>query len=109
MPSDNVSLPLADAQMLLAWMEETFGNDSGTDWHDEGAAAVGDALDAAIENFKAMRAAMPCGVSAPEQAQPHDWRERLGYWQCKRCGIVSHSGQENACTGGVAPCDGGQP
>jgi hypothetical protein len=60
MPSDNVPLPLADAQMLLAWMDETFGNDSGTDWLDEDAAAVGDALNKAVENFKRMRAA--CGV-----------------------------------------------
>lgn len=58
--AEQITLPLADAQMLLAWMDETFGNIAGTDWHDEDAAAVGDALHKAIEDFKAMRAA--CGV-----------------------------------------------
>jgi hypothetical protein len=66
MAAETVPLPLTDAQMLLAWMDETFGNDSGTDWHDEDAAAVGDALNAAIENFKRMRAA--CGVALPASA-----------------------------------------
>lgn len=46
-------------------------------------------------------AADALGVTASPATQPHDWREGLGYWQCKRCGIVSQSGQENACTGGV--------
>lgn len=54
-----VPVNLADAQMLLAWMDETFGNDSGTDWLDEEAAAVGDALNKAIEDFKGMRASLP--------------------------------------------------
>lgn len=63
MNSDNVSLPLADAQMLLAWMDETFGNEDGTDWHDEDAGAVAEALNKAIENFKAMRAAIAPGNS----------------------------------------------
>jgi hypothetical protein len=56
--SDVIPLDLSDGQMLLAWMDETFGNDDGTDWHDEDAAAVGDALNKAIENFKRMRAAL---------------------------------------------------
>jgi hypothetical protein len=58
--ADQITLPLADAQMLLAWMGDTFGTDEGCDWQDEDAAAVADALHKAIENFKAMRAA--CGV-----------------------------------------------
>lgn len=62
-----VPLPLADAQMLLAWMDATFGNDSGTDWLDEDAAAVGDALNKAVEDFKRMRAA--CGVTASDGGQ----------------------------------------
>jgi hypothetical protein len=68
--ADAITLPLADAQMLLAWMDETFGNDAGTDWMDEDAAAVGDALNKAVENFKRMRAAMPHGVSPPPHQDP---------------------------------------
>jgi hypothetical protein len=51
-----VPIPLADAQMLMDWMDRTFGNDDGVDWHDEDAAAVGDALQEAIENFKRTQA-----------------------------------------------------
>jgi phosphoserine aminotransferase len=58
MAAETIALPLEDAQMLLNWMEETFGNDGGVDWLDEDAAAVGDALYKAIDNFKAMREAI---------------------------------------------------
>jgi hypothetical protein len=68
LPSAAVTLPLSDAQMLLAWMDETFGDDSGTDWQDEDAAAVADALNKAVENFKRMRAAY--GVALPRKDQP---------------------------------------
>jgi hypothetical protein len=58
--ADQITLPLADAQMLLSWMADTFDTDDGTDWQDEDAAAVADALHKAVQSFKAMRAA--CGV-----------------------------------------------
>lgn len=36
----------------LEWMEVRFGNADGTDWEDESAAAVADAVDAALEKAK---------------------------------------------------------
>lgn len=110
MPSDNVSIPLADAQMLLAWMDQTFGNDSGTDWHDEDAAAVGDALNKAIENFKAMRAA--CGVAEPP-VRCKDCDLPNGCPEYCWCGPQGAGNAEYAswfriATDGVAPSDGGQ-
>lgn len=88
-----IALPLADAQMLLAWMDETFGNDSGTDWLDEDAAAVGDALNAAIENFKRMRAA--CGVKECfPLIDPNvpEFGSRYPDKGCYRVGCVVHGG-----------------
>lgn len=43
-------------------------------------------------------------------AQTHDWQEGMGHWKCSRCGMLSQSGQELACPGGVPvaqpPADG---
>lgn len=66
-----IALPLSDAQMLLSWMDETFGNEDGGDWLDEDAAAVGDALNKAIEDFKRTRAALaPSSGERPSAPAP---------------------------------------
>lgn len=68
--AEQITMPLADAQMLLAWMDDTFGNDAGVDWQDEDAAAVGDALHRAIENFKRTQAVV--GAAAGVRASDPD-------------------------------------
>jgi hypothetical protein len=100
MRSDNVTLPLADAQMLLAWMDETFGNEDGTDWHDEDAGAVAEALNKAIENFRAMRAA--CGVTTCTRSHPHENMNRT----CERLTVIAR--EQNAAASGVMPSPTGR-
>jgi hypothetical protein len=99
--------------MLLAWMDETFGNDSGTDWLDEDAAAVGDALNKAVENFKRMRAA--CGVTAvvPPKTKPcPNCAECPGMMDTSGHGdfdVCDHCGGSGEVADGVPGTDLAQP